>query len=434
MVTDRPLFDANSPTQRPLSVWELTSQIKDLLEAAFPEVWVAGEISNFARPQSGHCYLTLKDDRAQLRAVMWRGVATRLRFEPHDGLEVVCRGHLDLYAARGTYQLVIADIVPQGMGALELALRQLREKLAREGLFDSARKRPLPAFVRRIAVVTSPTGAAIHDFLQVLGRRWRGADVLVVPVRVQGEGAAAEIAEAIQTVNRLNAAATKPRQVDAPGPTTGRGFVPIDCLVVTRGGGSMEDLWAFNEEPVVRAIAASRIPVVSAVGHEIDVTLADLAADVRALTPSEAAELVAPAAEELAADLRQVERRLAAGLRRRAEAARSGLDALARHAVFRRPFQRVFDMTRQLDELAARAARAIRGAARLARQRIDTAAGRLESLSPLAVLERGYSLTQRHGRRPGDSRRGRAFARPGDHHPLRPRPGHQPGRARRAVA
>ncbi len=369
------LFPANPSAQRPLSVWELTSQVKDLLEAAFPEVWVAGEISNFARPQSGHCYLTLKDDRAQLRAVMWRGVATRLRFEPHDGLEVVCRGHLDLYAARGTYQLVIADIVPQGMGALELALRQLREKLAREGLFDAARKRPLPAFVRRIAVVTSPTGAAIHDFLQVLGRRWRGADVLVVPVRVQGDGAATEIAEAIETVNQLT--------------------TPVDCLVVTRGGGSMEDLWAFNEEPVVRAIAASRIPVVSAVGHEIDVTLADLAADVRALTPSEAAELVAPAAEELAANLRQIERRLAAGLRRRAEAAGSGLDALARHAVFRRPFQQVFDMTRQLDELGARAARAIRGAARSACQRIDTAAGRLESLSPLAVLERGYSLTQR---------------------------------------
>ncbi|MEN6450088.1 MAG: exodeoxyribonuclease VII large subunit, partial [Thermoguttaceae bacterium] len=290
---DYPLFAAAPFSHRPLSVSELTFQVKELIEAAFPEVWVAGEVSNFVRPQSGHCYLTLKDDQAQLKAVMWRGVASRLRFAPHDGLQVVCRGHLDLYAARGAYQLVIADIVPQGMGALELALRQLREKLSREGLFDAGRKRPLPPFARRIAVVTSPTGAAIHDFLQVLGRRWRGADVLVVPVRVQGEGAAAEIAEAIATVNRLNDA------------------MPIDCIVVTRGGGSMEDLWAFNEEPVVRAIAASRIPVVSAVGHEIDVTLSDLAADVRALTPSEAAELVAPAAEELAAELRQVECRLA---------------------------------------------------------------------------------------------------------------------------
>jgi exodeoxyribonuclease VII large subunit len=398
---------AASTAQRPLSVWELTSQVKDLLEAAFPTVWVAGEISNFARPQSGHCYLTLKDDRAQLRAVMWRGVAVRMRFEPHDGLEVICRGHLDLYAARGTYQLVVEDIVPKGMGALELALRQLREKLAREGLFDPARKRPLPAFVRRIAVVTSPTGAAIRDFLQVLARRWRGADVLVVPVRVQGEGAAAEIAAAIETVNRL----PEPEKGDSPhlceAPGTDRRLVgpfrqmaPVpffrpDCLVVTRGGGSMEDLWAFNEEPVVRAIAASRIPVISAVGHEIDVTLSDLVADVRALTPSEAAELVAPAAEELVADLRQVERRLAAALRSRASTARSRLDALARHAIFRRPFQPIFDLARRLDELGARSLRAVRGRVRLARQQTNTAGGRLESLSPLAVLGRGYSLTQR---------------------------------------
>ncbi len=297
------MLPANPSTQRPLSVWELTSQIKDLLEAAFPTVWVAGEVSNFARPQSGHCYLTLKDDRAQLRAVMWRGVAIRIRFDLHDGLEVICRGHLDLYAARGSYQLVIEDVVPKGMGALELALRQLREKLAREGLFDRERKRPLPAFVRRIAVVTSPTGAAIRDFLQVLGRRWRGADVLVVPVRVQGEGAAAEIAAAIETVNRL-----PPEKGDILHLCAEKQNVPFfrpDCLVVTRGGGSMEDLWAFNEEAVVRAIAASRIPVISAVGHEIDVTLSDLAADVRALTPSEAAELVAPGG-------RRVGRRLAA--------------------------------------------------------------------------------------------------------------------------
>ncbi|MGB7732714.1 MAG: exodeoxyribonuclease VII large subunit, partial [Thermoguttaceae bacterium] len=216
--------------QRPLSVWELTSQLKDLLEGAFPAVWVAGEISNFNRSQSGHCYLTLKDDRAQLRAVMWRGVAVRTRFDLHDGLEVICRGHIDVYAARGSYQLVIGDIVPRGMGALELALRQLREKLAREGLFDAARKRPLPAFVRRIAVVTSPTGAAIRDFLQVLGRRWRGADVLVVPVRVQGDGAAAEIAAAIETVNRLPAAGKgdSPQLCEAPsGPFRQMGTVPF---------------------------------------------------------------------------------------------------------------------------------------------------------------------------------------------------------------
>ncbi len=171
-----------------LSVYELTAQIKDLLEESFPAVWVSGEISNLSRPQSGHCYLTLKDDRAQICAAIWRNAAARVRFELADGLEVICRGHLDVYAPRGSYQLIIDQIEPKGIGALELALRQLREKLAREGLFDPARKRPLPRFVRRVAVVTSPTGAAIHDFLQVLGRRWRGADVLVLPTRVQGEG------------------------------------------------------------------------------------------------------------------------------------------------------------------------------------------------------------------------------------------------------
>jgi exodeoxyribonuclease VII large subunit len=360
--------------EHPLSVWELTLQIKNLLETSFPEVWVAGEISNFSRPQSGHCYLTLKDDQAQLRAVIWRGAASRLRFDMHDGLEVVCRGHLDLYPQRGSYQLVIDEVIPQGMGALELALRQLKEKLGREGLFDPARKKPLPAMSRRIAVVTSPTGAAIRDFLQVLARRWRGADVLIVPVRVQGEGAAEEVAVAIHTVNHMT-----PR---------------ADCIVVTRGGGSIEDLWAFNEEPVVRAVAASEIPAVSAIGHEIDVTLCDLAADVRALTPSEAAELVAPAAEELVARLRQVERRLTTGLRSQAQSARSRLDAVARHVFFRRPYQRIQEWSQRLDELDTRALRAVRGQVRTARQQVDTAAGRLESLSPLAVLGRGYSLTQ----------------------------------------
>ena len=400
-MSDHALFSTTDAPERPLTVWELTSQVKDLLEAAFPAVWVAGEISNFARPQSGHCYLTLKDDRAQLRAVMWRGVASRLRFEPHDGLEVICRGHLDLYAARGTYQLVIQDIVPQGVGALELALRQLREKLASEGLFDPARKRPLPEFVRRIAVVTSPTGAAIRDFLQVLGRRWRGADVLILPVRVQGEGAAAEIAAAIETVNRLSEdkgdrralceTSDRPIRKSAPVPL----IRSIDCLVVTRGGGSMEDLWAFNEERVVRAIAASRIPVISAVGHEIDVTLSDLAADRRALTPSEAAELVVPATEELTAGLCQVERRLAGALRSRADRARLKLDALARHAAFRRPFERIFDRARRLDDAGARLSRAIWAQVRRAREQTNAVGGQLESLSPLSVLGRGYSLTRR---------------------------------------
>ncbi len=371
----RDLFSDEPAEKCVLSVSQLTAQIKDLLESSFPTVWVNGEISNLARPGSGHVYLTLKDDRAQIRGAIWRNAASRLRFDLSDGLEVVCRGHVDVYAPRGSYQLIIEQIEPQGIGALELALRQLREKLAKEGLFDPERKRPLPPFVRRIAVVTSPTGAAVRDFLQVLGRRWRAADVLIVPVRVQGDGAAEEIAAAVETVNRL--------------------AVPIDCLVVTRGGGSLEDLWAFNEEVVVRAIGASQIPVVSAVGHEIDVTLSDLVADVRALTPSEAAELVAPEAAELVAGLRQYQKRLAAALRSRASAARSRLDALARHHVFRRPYSHVHDLARRLDELEIRSTRAIRTQLKHARRQADATAARLESLSPLAVLGRGYSLTRR---------------------------------------
>lgn len=360
---------------RVLSVSELTAEIKDVLELAFPVVWVAGEIADLARPQSGHCYLTLKDADAQLPAVLWRTTASRVRFDLRDGLEVICRGHLEVYAPRGRYQLIVEAIQPRGIGALELALRQLHEKLSREGLFDPARKRPLPRFPRRIAVVTSPTGAALRDFLEVLRRRWRGADVLVVPVRVQGEGAAEEIAAAIALVNRLAA--------------------PLDCLVVTRGGGSLEDLWAFNEEAVVRAVVASRIPVVSGVGHEIDVTLADLAADVRALTPSEAAERVVPAAEEIAGTVQQHGQRLAAALRLQSEAARQRLSALGAHRVFRRPLALVHDLARRGDELEARVQRAAWQRVRREKDRIESAGARLESLSPLAVLGRGYSLTRR---------------------------------------
>ena len=338
-------------------------------------VWVSGEISNLSRPRSGHFYLTLKDDGAQLPAVIWRNTAVRLRFDVHDGLEVVCRGQIGVYPPHGKYQLIIQQIEPKGIGALELALRQLRDKLAREGLFDPERKRPLPKFVRRVAVVTSPTGAAIRDFLEVLRRRWSTADVLVMPVRVQGEGAAEEIAAAVRMVNRL--------------------AVPIDCIVVTRGGGSLEDLWAFNEEVVCRAIFASRIPVVSAVGHEIDVSLSDLVADVRALTPSEAAERIAPASADVAATLRQLHHRMTVALRSSAVTARGRLEAVALHRAFRRPYERVHEFQRRLDDWESRLGTAVRNRNRHARQATDALAARLESLSPLAVLARGYSVTQR---------------------------------------
>ncbi len=371
-----------STVQQALSVAQLTAQIKDTLEGAFTSVWVVGEISNLSRPQSGHSYFTLKDDQAQIRAVMWRGAAARLKFDLADGLDVICHGHLDVYAPRGSYQLVIDEVQPKGVGALELALRKLREKLAAEGLFDSARKRKLPMFPRRVAFVTSPTGAAIHDFLQVLRRRWRGVDVLVIPARVQGEGSVSEIVAGIRLANRMS-----------PRP---------DVLVVGRGGGSLEDLWSFNEEPVVRAIAASKIPTVSAVGHEIDVTLADLVADVRALTPSEAAELIVPAADEISARVRSYEQRLRHAVHRRVMLLQTRLDGLASQRAFRRPFDLVHDRSRRLDELTMHGNAAMRRMLREYESRLATIAGKIDSLSPLAVLARGYTITQ-------DSRTGRVI-------------------------
>ncbi|MEX2317018.1 MAG: exodeoxyribonuclease VII large subunit [Pirellulales bacterium] len=365
--------NANQQVPHALTVAQLTAQIKDLVESGFPSVWVAGEVSNFSRPQSGHSYFTLKDDQAQIRAVMWRGTASRVKFELTDGLEVICHGHLDVYAPRGSYQLVVDQLQPKGVGALELALRKLREKLAAEGLFDPARKRPLPAFPRRLAFVTSPTGAAVRDFLEVLRRRWRGVDVLVIPARVQGEGAAEEIVAGIRLANRLSP--------------------PPDVLVVGRGGGSLEDLWAFNEEPVVRAIAASRVPTVSAVGHEIDVTLADLAADVRALTPSEAAERVVPSADEVTKRMRGFHERLRATISRRLMILRTKLAALAGHRSLRRPFDLIHERSRTLDELSLRTTAAAKAFLRDRRGRSNILAGKLESLSPVAVLERGYTVT-----------------------------------------
>lgn len=366
---------ADDAKERVLSVSELTEQIKATLEGHFPTVWVSGEITNFKRQQSGHLYFTLKDEGARLPAVIWRTTASRVRFDLEDGLEIICQGYLDVYAPRGSYQMIVQQVQPKGLGALEQALRKLREKLTAEGLFDAARKRPLPRFPRRIAFVTSPTGAAVRDFLEVLRRRWRGVDVWIVPARVQGDGAAAEIAAGIELANRL--------------------AHEIDVLVVGRGGGSLEDLWAFNEEIVVRAIHASRIPVVSAVGHEIDVTLSDLVADVRALTPSEAAERVAPAAEEIRDFLARQQYRLAKALFHRVEGARTRVDSLASARVFRRPLERVQVYQRQLDELAARTQRALARRVEQAGGLLAARAAQLESLSPLGVLARGYSLTTR---------------------------------------
>lgn len=357
-----------------LTVSELTAILRGVVEQCFPAVWVAGEISNLARAASGHLYFTLKDEGAQLRAVMWRSTAQRVRFELRDGLQVVAHGPLEVYPPRGQYQLIVEQVVPQGMGALELALRQLQQKLATEGLFAPERKRPLPAFPRRIALVTSPQGAAVRDMIQVLARRWRLADVLVVPVAVQGEGAAEQIAEALKVVGRL------PR---------------VDVVITGRGGGSLEDLWAFNTEEVVRAIAACPVPVVSAVGHEIDVSLADLVADRRALTPSEAAELVVPDQQELRQVLGQLQRRMRAAVQRRFELARVQLEGIASRRCYTRPFDHLHDLTVRVDEQAERLQRVMRQRVTALRAELTALAGRLAALSPLHVLARGYTVTRR---------------------------------------
>ncbi|HWE36178.1 MAG TPA: exodeoxyribonuclease VII large subunit [Isosphaeraceae bacterium] len=346
-----PLFDRREgPAEAPYwSVSELTALVKETLEGDFADIGLRGEVSNLARPRSGHVYFSLKDDGAQVRAVLWRSEARRLVFDLDDGLAVRARGDLTVYEPRGEYQLVVRQIEPEGIGPLELAFRQIVARLEAEGLFDPSRKRPLPKVPRRIVVVSSPTGAAVRDFAQIVGRRWPAVEILIAPTRVQGQGAAEEVAAAIELANQV---------ADA------------DLIVVARGGGSLEDLWAFNEEVVARAIYRSRLPVVSAIGHEGDVTIADLVADRRALTPSEAGELCVPDAREVRALLDSFRDRLARALAARAEFGRQSLDDLDR-----------------------RAQRAIARDLERRRFRVGRLAAQLDALSPLAVLARGYSVT-----------------------------------------
>jgi exodeoxyribonuclease VII large subunit len=357
-----------------LSVSELTQQVKFLLEEAFPMLSLGGEISGLSRPASGHVYLTLKDASAQIPAVIYRNAALRIPFDLHNGLEVIVRGKLTVYPPRGSYQLMIEDVQPKGIGAAELALRQLKEKLQQLGYFAAERKRPLPAFPRRIAVVTSPSGAAVRDILETLSQRWLACEVWIFPARVQGEGAAEEIARALGQVNRL---------------------AGLDLAIVGRGGGSSEDLSAFNDERVARAIFESRIPIVSAVGHEIDVTIADLVADHRALTPTAAAQMVVPHIEEIREYLDVVRQRTRQGLLRIAQRLRERLTELATRTCFRLPFESIRVRERRLDELDGRIHRATRQHLAQLRERMISQAARLGALSPLNVLARGYSLTRR---------------------------------------
>jgi exodeoxyribonuclease VII large subunit len=357
--------------RRVFSVGELVSELKSLLEDEFGRVWVVGEISNLRRARSGHSYFTLKDDEAQIRAALFRGVAQRLAFDPEDGLEVVVFGDLTLYPSRGDLQIIVRSLEPRGQGALQLAFEQLRARLEAEGLFAPELKRPLPEFPRRVGVVTSPSGAAIRDVIQVTGQCFPSIPLLVAPTRVQGEGAEEEIAAALELV-------------------AGR---EVDVILLVRGGGSLEDLFAFNTERVARAIRDSPVPVVSGVGHEVDVTISDLVADARAPTPSAAAALALP-------DRQAQETRLDRDRRRLRLAAVGTVDRAARRLGRGRESLRVHAPSALAHRVRAEAAlgglqRGIRANLAGSAARFAAVSARLDALSPLAVLSRGYAIVYR---------------------------------------
>lgn len=358
----------------PLSVSQLTRVIKNLLEQSIPRVWVAGEICDLSRPSSGHLYFTLKDEQSQVRAVIWRSAAQRMPFKLKDGLAVICCGGVEVYAPRGSYQLIINQLQPQGMGELQLAFQQLHQLLAAQGLFDPARKKTLPRFPKRIGFVTSPSGAAIHDFLEAANGLWSDFHLTIIPARVQGELAAREISRGIRLAQKLSPA--------------------LDLLIVGRGGGSMEDLWCFNDEAVVRALAACDLPTVSAVGHEIDVTLSDLAADARALTPTHAAQLVLPNRAQVHSLLHQIQRRANGSLWGRVKALTQRLSHFTHRSVLARPHAILQQRRQAVDELELRSRAAMAHMLRRQREKLASLARATEALSPLGVLHRGYSVTR----------------------------------------
>ncbi len=412
--------DADEPVEirgpRVYTVSMLTAEIRDLLEARFPFIWVEGELSNVSTPASGHCYMVIKDDYAQIRAVMFRPRVRTLRFRAEDGMKVIAQGRVGLYEPRGEYQLILDYLEPLGVGALALAYEQLKKKLAAEGLFREEIKRPIPFLPSHVAVITSPTGAAVRDFLNVIQRRFANIRITVVPVRVQGERAANEIVEAIEIVNR---------------------HLKADVIVLTRGGGSLEDLWPFNEESLARAVRSSRIPVVSAVGHEIDTTIADLAADLRAPTPSAAAELLAAEKEALVKRVQDMGVRLRSALKgslliRRERLVHLGarvrdprkaiqqswmrLDELADRlirsqsfllrekaaglstasAILRRngPQNRIQGLRQELGFLSRSTRAGLIHTLSTHRSALSSLHGRLKGLDPHGVLQRGYSITR----------------------------------------
>jgi len=400
-----------------LTVSELTQEIKNILDLKFSDIWIEGEISNLRIPPSGHIYFTLKDDFSQIRAVLFKMQARTLRFVLEDGLHVVCRGRVSVYERRGEYQLILEEVEPKGIGALQLAFLQLKDRLEKEGLFDPAHKKPIPMIPQTIGIVTSPTGAVIRDMLHIIHRRFENIHILLHPVRVQGEGASLEIAKAIEDFNkRMN----------------------VDVIIVGRGGGSLEDLWSFNEEIVARAIYHSKIPIVSAVGHETDYTISDFVADLRAPTPSAAAELVVREKREIKNTLHYLEERLENQILQTLQENRTNLSHLKKMLTdprkkieeyflraddlvnrfriltswilkrkrerslhlserlsLQNPIQRVKNLRLAISEIGKRLGQTMRYSVEIQRQKVEGIFGKLGSLSPLSILQRGYSITRK---------------------------------------
>jgi exodeoxyribonuclease VII large subunit len=383
---NQPLFNAlfDETERKPLTVSQLTNSIRIALESRFASVWVEGEISNFKDHSSGHWYFTLKDENAQLRAKCFRSANTRIRFRPANGLKVRARGKLSIYAPRGEYELVVDALDPVGAGALRIAFEQLRDRLQAEGLFAKELKRPLPVFPRRVGIVTSPTGAAIRDILNVISRRTRTVHVLFSPARVQGDLAGPDIARAIGFINQYHELALR----------EGREADLVDVLIVGRGGGSTEDLWAFNQEEVARAIRKSVIPVISAVGHETDFTIADFAADVRAATPSAAAEIVAAREDQICSALENLGRQLVRLTRYRVVDLRARVQEQALSQAFNEVKSRLTTARAHFNTASDACNEAMEIKLQDGRERLGLAAASLDALSPLGVLQRGYAIAQ----------------------------------------
>jgi exodeoxyribonuclease VII large subunit len=356
------------------TVTEITREIKDVLEESCPSIWVEGEISNYTLHSSGHRYFSLKDENAQIRCILWRFRGARLLFEPEDGMKVMAFGSITVYEKNGQYQLDVMELIPAGLGKLEIAFQKLKEKLFKEGLFDEEHKKPIPEFPETIGLVTSSTGAAIRDMIKIIHERFPSVKIIVNPVRVQGEKAAEEIAQAIQEFNE---------------------FAKIDVMIVGRGGGSLEDLWAFNEEIVARAIYNSKIPIISAVGHQIDFTISDFVADLRAPTPSAAAQMVVKGKEELLKEIRSNLSKLVSYQTALIGYSVQRLTSAQQSYGFRRPLDIISQRSQRVDELIRQLGDKIKNYFEFTKNDLSLKEEKLEALSPLAVLKRGYSIVRK---------------------------------------